>query len=377
MTHSPSYHIVFAGGGTGGHLFPGLAVAEQLEKGLDNLRVTFTGTGKALERREVAAAGWNYLAMPCRPAPQRVLQCAPFFFRNLQGYITAGRFLRKENVTAVVGLGGYASVPTALAAVHRKIPLVLLEQNVTPGRATRWLAEKADRICTSFAATEQYLPPGCRIRLTGNPLRAGFENTLGKDTRNPRPVLLVLGGSGGARTLNEQVPPALAELRGHLAGWRIVHQTGRTDDGSTRARYARFGLPAATVPFLDDLPQVLAETELAISRAGGTALAEFAAAGVAAVLIPYPHARDQHQLRNAEFFAKAGAALLLPEQSPTTNFAGALAESIQPLLDDALIRNRMVQAMLRLARPEAAAMVAEQIQAAVHRSLKPQIRRAA
>ena len=169
-----SIHIVFSGGGTGGHLFPGLAVAERLSEEIANLRITFAGSGKAFERKHVAAAGFDYLALPCRPLPGKPGEAVSFVVENLAGYFAARRFLKDERVDAVVGLGGYASVPMGRAAARSSTPLMLLEQNVIPGRATRWLSKKADLICTSFAETEDHLSSRCTVRFTGNPVRRDF-----------------------------------------------------------------------------------------------------------------------------------------------------------------------------------------------------------
>lgn len=143
-------HLVLAGGGTAGHLFPGLAVAEALAAGAPGLRITFAGGGKDLERRLMAAAGFDYYPLPCRPLPRGAREAISFVVENLAGYLAAKRFLKEEQVGAVVGLGGYASVPMGRAAVRRRIPLILLEQNVLPGRATRWLAPAATLLCAAF-----------------------------------------------------------------------------------------------------------------------------------------------------------------------------------------------------------------------------------
>ena len=147
-----TFHIVFAGGGTGGHLFPGLAVAEKLSANRPGVRITFAGTGKPLERRHVAAAGFDYVSLPSRPLPRRASEAISFVVENVAGYFAAGRLLDEENVAGVVGLGGYASVPMGRAAARRRLPLVLLEQNVVPGKANRWLSRFASLVCTSFAA---------------------------------------------------------------------------------------------------------------------------------------------------------------------------------------------------------------------------------
>jgi UDP-N-acetylglucosamine--N-acetylmuramyl-(pentapeptide) pyrophosphoryl-undecaprenol N-acetylglucosamine transferase len=213
MNLKRAIHIVFAGGGTLGHLFPGLAVAEELAAQVHGLQITFAGSGKEGERRHVAAAGFEYCALPCRPLPRRARDTVSFVVENLAGYFAAGRFLDDADVAAVVGLGGYASVAMGRAASRRHVPLILLEQNVLPGRANRWLARSASLACVTFAQSEPQLGGRCRVRVTGNPLRTGKASCFAYDRFPPRSMpqrrLLVLGGSSGARSLNETVPRAL------------------------------------------------------------------------------------------------------------------------------------------------------------------------
>ena len=215
------------------------------------MRITFVGSGKDFERRQVTAAGWEYYALPCRPLPRGPREAVSFLMENFAGYLAAKRFTRDEEVTLVVGLGGYASVPMGRAAVKCRVPLVLLEQNVLPGRATRWLAPAASLICTSFPQTGLQLRHRSTVRLTGNPIRrigtaakdgrlsstsSLYTNSFGVSSQTPSPSaplpegegsnswlsssgsgeirqLLVLGGSGGARSLNENVPRTLQSRR--------------------------------------------------------------------------------------------------------------------------------------------------------------------
>ncbi len=367
-------HVVFAGGGTGGHLFPGLAVAERLAADVPRVRITFAGTGRDFERRQVAVAGFDYLPLPCRPCPKRPLAMIPFLWDHVSGCRMATRFLREQGVQVVVGLGGYASVPMARAATARRLPLVLLEQNVIPGRATRWLARSATLICTAFHQAHRHLSARCHVRLTGNPIRAGFlaeqpngdgATSLQKshdphDSVSPR-QLLILGGSGGAQSLNENVPQAFRRLHSLLTGWRIVHQSGQAHFDSTRQHYARLNLPAKVVPFLEDMPAVLRETDLAICRAGGTTLAELSASGVPAVLLPYPYAAEDHQRKNADLFAASGACLVLDEREVPGHVVLHLAETLRPLLADLGQLQAMSTAMRRLAHPDAAWDVAAMV----------------
>lgn len=398
MKNSP-IHIVFSGGGTGGHLFPGLAVAEQLSAVIPRARITFCGGEKPFERREVSNSGFDHVALPSRPFPQGARDAVSFVVENLAGYLSAKRFLRDENVAVVVGLGGYASVPMGRAAIRHDVPLVLLEQNAVPGRATRWLARGATLVCTAFEEAEAGLRCRCPVRVTGNPIRFGFDrdsqiafSTIAAqskrkgeslagvfasyDTKSPGLLvsrspsldrspsssqLLVLGGSGGARSLNENVPKALYKIRRQLAGWRIVHQSGEADVEATESLYRKFDLPATVVSFVDDMPKMLRSTDLAICRAGGTTLAELSAAGVPAVLLPYPHATDDHQLANARHFSADGGCVTIDEREISDRLDDRLADVLCFLLANDKLRERMSEAMRSLARPTAARDVAELI----------------
>ena len=342
-------HIVFAGGGTAGHLFPGLAVATRLAGRVPALRVTFAGSGKEFERRHVRAAGFDYRTLPCRPYPKGLRQVPSFCTRNLQGYLAARRFLRQRSVAAVVGLGGYASVPMAKAASRAGVPLVLLEQNAIAGRATRWLARSATLICTAMAEARAELRCTCPVYVTGNPLRSGkvlsarpIERPARREKR-----LLVLGGSNGARALNENVPPALAAIRSKLSGWQIVHQSGDANLEATRQAYDQLDMQVSVVPFVDDLARLLVGADLVICRAGGTTLAELAAAGVPAILVPYPYAADDHQRRNAEAFAAAGGAIVLEQGGLDVRLRLQLARLIADLIGAPARRLEMAASMRR------------------------------
>lgn len=386
-------HIVFAGGGTGGHLFPGLAVAEQLTAMIPRVRITFCGSGKSFERQTATKAGYEYFALPSRPLPQAASEAVSFVVENFAGYLAARRFLREENVSAVIGLGGYTSVPMARAAANRDIPLVLLEQNAIAGRATRWLARRASLVCTTFPESAVGLRCSCPVRVTGNPIRFGFDrdtkvtlSTISAGTQEtgemktekatifgdqwslkcptlklPRSQLLVLGGSGGARSLNENVPRALYKVRRQLADWYIVHQSGQADVESTKTLYRKFDLPATVVPFIEDMPAMLSTTDLAVCRAGGTTLAELAAAGVPSVLLPYPHAADDHQLANARAFSATGGCVTIDEREISDRLDDRLADMLCFLLANDALRRRMSAAMVKSARPTAAQDVAELI----------------
>ena len=387
MTPTCSPHVVFSGGGTGGHLFPGLAVARRLCQIWPNVHITFAGSGKPFEKEHVEAARFDYLALPCRALPRRPWGVIPFLAENLTGYRMAGDFLNRHQVGIVVGTGGYASAGMARAAVRRGIPLVLLEQNVVPGRATRWLARSAAAVCTAFEETSPHLSPRCPVRVTGNPVRHQFQalttqepegdtgdayskrkrgtqptaslalrvgvRSAGTDSPHSSRSLLILGGSNGARSLNRHVPPALKTIRSKLAGWRIVHQSGPAELAATRRLYQRLQVPATVLSYITQIAQTINQSDLAVSRAGGTALAELATAGVPAILLPYPFAADDHQRKNADVFSAAGACLTLDERDLAGRIEDHLSSTISRLVTDEQQRNRMSNRMSRLARPDA------------------------
>ena len=372
-------HVLFAGGGTAGHLFPGLAVAEHLQGRLPQADVTFAGGGTARERHAVRTAGFHYTVIPAQPSPHTPLQALRFVTDNVAGYCAARWMLREQRVSLVVGLGGYTSAAIVRAAVARGIPVILLEQNAVPGRTTRWLSRAATLVCAAYEDVRPHLHVQAPVIVTGNPARTAFEK-LYRRTQQRTPVggenpalslvtdqpyrqrrLVVLGGAAGARSLNESVPAALKKLGDRLAGWQIIHQTGEGQLQETEARYAKLGVEALAVTYIDEIASVLFASDLAISRAGGMTLAELSLAGTPSVLVPYPQATDDHQIANAKVFTAASACRMIDERSQTGALDAALARELEPLLSNEHMRAEMTRNIRRLARPDAAADVAAAI----------------
>jgi UDP-N-acetylglucosamine--N-acetylmuramyl-(pentapeptide) pyrophosphoryl-undecaprenol N-acetylglucosamine transferase len=352
--------VFFAGGGTGGHLFPGLAVADRLrERGV---RAVFIGSERVLERGLIARHGYEQRALPAESLTAARRRPLRFMLGNWRAYRLARQWVRSESPAVVVGLGGFASVPIALAASRTGVPLVLLEQNAVPGKATHWLSRRAAAVCLSLEASASHFPRGAKLVVTGNPVRAeiaalGRECCPEKDSR----VLLVLGGSQGAATLNDAVLEFVRQSGEALRGWRIVHQTGQAQLEAVRARYAELGNDAEVAAFFDDMAARYRAASLVISRAGGTTLAELACAGLPAVLVPYPFATADHQRANAEAYVAAGAARLVTQADAATT-AQALATSAGPLLQDESERDAMRSGMRSLARPNAIERVVAEIE---------------
>jgi len=315
--------VVFAGGGTGGHLSPAIAVADLLAARLSDSAILFLGSDRPIEREVLARAGHSHAAVPM---PSR----ADFWRRPLssalqgrRAVLEAGRWLDRQQAEVVVGCGGMASVPTVWAAHRRRIPIVLLEQNLLPGRANRWLARWATCVCLSFAESGRWLPKRSRCVLTGNPVRRAIIALRDEMAAAPAPqsataapVLLALGGSLGASGLNAALLDALAADRHLWRGWRIVHQTGAAEHDAVAARHRELGTAAETAPFFHDLPQRMAAADLVVTRAGASTLAELACLGRPTIVVPWDRSADDHQTHNARWLANRGAVLWASEQTP-------------------------------------------------------------
>lgn len=373
LTRHPTF--LFAGGGTGGHLFPGIAVAEELLQRLPAARVLFVGTEREIEKTVLQSAGFDHTALSSPPST--LLRRNPWRFtvQYLQACRKAAALIEQRTPAAVIGLGGFASVPVVNAARKQRIPVVLLEQNAVAGRATQRLARHADVICHSFETAGRKGKYRDRAVVTGNPVRSCIAALFHQPQKtpfqaadaNPQPrrqneqqTLLVLGGSQGSVAVNKAMQLAAEQLREELSAWRIVHQCGPHNADEIAACYQRLGISHEIQPFFADLPARYAHADAAVARAGATTLAELACAGLPAVLIPYPNSVKNHQVRNAEIFARSGAATIVPQTSPQTT-SQQLAAALTPLLTDPDERSRRTTAMQTHARPEAAERVAVQI----------------
>jgi UDP-N-acetylglucosamine--N-acetylmuramyl-(pentapeptide) pyrophosphoryl-undecaprenol N-acetylglucosamine transferase len=333
--------------------------------------------------------------IPAHAMPRNPLQAVRFVTDNVAGYCAARWMLREQRVSLVVGLGGSTSVAVVRAAVARGIPVVLLEQNAVPGRTTRWLSRAAAMVCAAFEEVRPHLHVQAPVTVTGNPSRAAFEDLYCKvygrsaaaeraasspteraggfippvsashlklhaDPRRQR-RLVILGGSGGARSLNEAIPSALAKLGDNMNGWQVVHQTGEGQLQETEARYARHGLKVLAVTHIDEIASVLFASDLVVCRSGGSMLAELALAGVPGVLVPYPQAADNHQTANAKVFTAASACRMIDESQQVGVLDAALARELQPLITDHHLREEMGRNIQHLARPQAASQIAAAI----------------
>jgi UDP-N-acetylglucosamine--N-acetylmuramyl-(pentapeptide) pyrophosphoryl-undecaprenol N-acetylglucosamine transferase len=342
--------VMILAGGTGGHVYPALAVARELLA--DGHEVVWMGTKTGLEARVVPAVGipleWLTVSGLRGKGWRSKLAAPVMLLRALRQSLA---ILRRVRPRVVLGMGGFVSGPGGLMARLLGIPLVLHEQNRIPGTTNRLLARWAKVVCEAFPGS---FPAAVGARRAGNPLRreiAGLEREPDRAPNDP-PNLLVVGGSLGAKALNEAVPAALAAIGRPV---HVRHQTGEAMRAETEARYVEAGIEARVESFVDNMAEAYAWADLAVCRAGAMTVSELSAAGLPAILIPFPYAIDDHQTQNARYLADAGAAVLLPQTELTPE---RLATEIAALLGEPQRLKAMSAKAAVLAKPDAARTVA-------------------
>ncbi len=341
---------ILAGGGTGGHVIPALAIANQLKKSYA-AEVLFIGTARGIENRLVPAAGFPLQLVRVGALKNVSLVTRVKTAFDLPRAIwDAGRMLNEFAPDVVIGVGGYASGPAMLAALVKHIPTLAFEPNVVPGFANRMVARFVSGAAVHFEETAKYFR---HAEVTGVPVRQAFFEIPAK--RGGTPTLLVFGGSQGAHAINEAMIRCLSVLRREAPGIHVIHQTGERDYNDALAAYQSFGEPAEMFKFIEDMPAAFARADLVVCRSGASTVAEIAAAGKPAVFVPFPRAADDHQTVNALALERIGAAVLVEESKLDGVW---LAETIATLLGDPGRLERMGAAARELAHPNAARDIA-------------------
>jgi UDP-N-acetylglucosamine--N-acetylmuramyl-(pentapeptide) pyrophosphoryl-undecaprenol N-acetylglucosamine transferase len=364
QNEASSRSVAIACGGTGGHLFPGLAVATQLVQ--QNCAVTLLISPKEVDQQAVkAASGTEVVTLPAVALNRGGL--ISFMCGFSQSYCAMRKLFKVRPPQAVLAMGGFTSAPPVLAGKRCGAATFLHESNTIPGRANRWLSRVVDQAFVGFPETASRLH-NRNVAVTGTPVRPQFRQrdpaacraALGLGPQ--RPVLLVMGGSQGASGVNELVPRSLPLLAQRAPDLQYFHLTGPNDFEKVSQTYARLELKSVVHPFFAEMELVLGAATVAISRAGASSLAELAAIRVPAILIPFPPATDNHQFHNARAFETTGAARLLEQKNATPELLGQL---ILELVENAAVRERMREALGQWHRPRAAAEIAELILKAV------------
>ena len=355
--------VIFAGGGTGGHLFPGIAVYEELRRREPELETLFVGTARGIETRVIPELGERLECLEVAPLKGRT---PGQLIKNLgalpQAGLASARIIRRFRPSLVLGVGGYAAGPMVAAAAALGVPTALLEQNAHVGLTNRLLSRLVRRAYLTFEETAE-LFPASSVRVVGNPVRQSLVaegrmasvDPAGFEMRARR--VLVIGGSQGARALNEIVPEALAAALGGR-GVEVLHQAGHTMCDVVREHYSRLGVRATVVPFIDDMAKAYASAAIVIGRAGATSIAELCAVGRPSILVPFPQAADDHQWHNARALQAQGAAVAIRESDLTP---AALSALVSDLLASEQKRLAMAEAARRMGRPDAAAAIVDDL----------------
>jgi UDP-N-acetylglucosamine--N-acetylmuramyl-(pentapeptide) pyrophosphoryl-undecaprenol N-acetylglucosamine transferase len=351
------FNIVFAVGGTGGHLFPAIAIAQEFMARNSKNHIIFLGTGKSIEVSVLSEYGFVSRKISAEGIKGRG------FFRQVRailimvrGVFQSVRILKSEKPDLIVGMGSYSAAPVVLAAWLNKIPVILCEQNVLPGIANRYLSRIADRVCLSFKDTLGNLPEKKR-RFTGNPVRIEIlqASRKKKDMKVPFSILII-GGSQGAHGINMAVIEALKILK-ESENFFFIHQTGEIDESNVRKAYMENEISAEVKAFFKNMARIYQRADLVVCRAGATTVAEVSALGKPAIFIPYPHAADDHQVINARYLCDAGASEMIAEKDLTGQL---LAEKILNLAKNQRQLEKMAKISASLGCPDAAMNIVDE-----------------
>ncbi len=354
---------ILAGGGTGGHVIPALAIAQELTKQF-GAEILFIGTARGIENRLVPAAGFPLQLVEVGALKNVSLtRRVKTLFDLPRAIMTASKMIRDFVPDVVIGVGGYASGPAMLAANIRGVPTLAFEPNVVPGFANRVVARWASAAAVHFEETCKYFR-NCHV--TGVPVRRAFFDIVPRRI-NGTPTLLVFGGSQGAHAINQALVESLPGLLGRIPDLEIIHQTGERDFAEVNDAYVRAGVHGEVAKFIDDMPGKFSRADLVVCRSGASTVAEITAAGKPAVFVPFPRAADDHQNVNARALERAGAAIVVEENKLE---AAYLVDTITALLVDQARLERMSQAARSLSHPQAV----EDIARLVHQLVEDRVR---
>ncbi|MGC8908196.1 MAG: undecaprenyldiphospho-muramoylpentapeptide beta-N-acetylglucosaminyltransferase [Desulfomonilaceae bacterium] len=350
--------LIIAGGGTGGHLFPAMAIANALQGIEPRAEVLFVGTRHGIEARILPERGLPVRFISTRGIRKTGLMNRLFAVGELPLAVTQSmRLIRAFQPDVVLGVGGYASGPVVAAAVLLRLPTAIQEQNSVMGTTNRLLARFVDRIFVSWEGTEPRTAPEKTI-LTGNPIRQDLFDSPPYPDNKDRFKLLVFGGSRGASSINRAFADHIELLKPFAGKMGVVHQTGKEERAAVEAAYRAAGVACLVTEFIDDIGSFYRWADLVVCRSGASSLAELTAFGKPAVVTPYPYAIGDHQMKNARHFEAAGAVRIIPDSELAS---GALVKAVAELMSNEIARAAMARRSRQMGRPEAATRIAEHI----------------
>jgi UDP-N-acetylglucosamine--N-acetylmuramyl-(pentapeptide) pyrophosphoryl-undecaprenol N-acetylglucosamine transferase len=358
--------IFLAGGGTGGHLYPGISVAQSLREILPEAKLLFLCTEREIDTTILTPTGFEFLPQPIVPPVKTVGGLLKFWSAWRATKDMLRKLFRERRPAAVLGLGGYAAGVAVKMASNRKIPAAILNPDVIPGKANQYLLKYVQAVCCQFEQTSRYIPSNRKdkIKITGCPIRADMRSLPPRADAAKRlgldpllQTLVITGASQGAATVNDAAIATLTDIK--LQGWQILHLSGKDHAAAVRQRYHEADLAAAVVDFTPAMADVWAVADLAISRAGASSCAELTACGIPSILMPYPFHKDMHQRANAKVLVDSGAALLVTDKKDAAKNKEKLRPAIESLIYDVPKRQSMSIAAKSLGKADAADQVAQ------------------
>jgi UDP-N-acetylglucosamine--N-acetylmuramyl-(pentapeptide) pyrophosphoryl-undecaprenol N-acetylglucosamine transferase len=361
-------NFFFAGGGTGGHIYPALAIAEQIIKLQPAAKITFFCSDRPIDSQILAKTGFKYISLPAVGFSPNPLSLAKFLLTTRKSRLLAQKELAASMPAVLIGVGGFVSTGPILAARKLGIPVKMLNTDSIPGKANKFLARYADEIYVQFELSRQYFGKAAgRVVVTGCPLRADFANPdknkaikeLGIDST--KKILLITGASSGARSINNAICAFLDKLAAFSDSWQIVHLTGHSDFEAVKASYSDSKIAHKIVDYYDGMADLLAAANLVIGRAGAVSVAEYAAAAVPSICMPYPYHKDNHQWINAEQLEKVGCSIIVDDKIDAQANAQSLWPHLENLLKDSRLLAEMRQKSAQFGISTAATEIAKKV----------------
>lgn len=361
-------NIFFAGGGTGGHIYPALAIAQQIKNVQPDANITFFCSDRAIDAQILTKTGFNYIPLPAIGFSANPIQMLKFLIATHKSYYLAKKVLAENMPAVVVGVGGFVSTGPILAAHKLGISVKMVNTDSVPGKANKMLARYADEIYVQFELSRKYFGRAAgRVVVTGCPLRADFATPdkykavkdLGLD--GTKKILLITGASTGARSINNALSALLDKLSAFANSWQIVHLTGRSDFETVKESYKNCTMTHKVIEYYDDMANLLTAADLVIGRAGAVSVAEYAAAGVPSICMPYPYHKDNHQRKNAEQLEKAGCAVIVDDQIDAQKNAALLLPHLEKLMTSSELLTAMRQKAHTFGTSNAAEEIAKRI----------------
>jgi UDP-N-acetylglucosamine--N-acetylmuramyl-(pentapeptide) pyrophosphoryl-undecaprenol N-acetylglucosamine transferase len=361
-------NFIFAGGGTGGHIYPAIAVAEQIVKLEPTAKIHFFVSTRSIDEQILSKTCFEHTKLGAKGFSARPDKLIGFCTSFLQSYrIAKGAIIELEN-PIVIGVGGFVAAPVCLAAHKLKVPLVLLNVDIVPGRTNRIIGRWADEIFVQFEDTRQHFAKRkASVNVVGCPLRSGFGNPEPERIKSElrldknKKTLLITGASSGSENINRAVCSLLEKLGVFADDWQIVHLTGRGNYDKVSQMYTEAKIGHKVLSYFDDMPSLLASADLLIGRSGAVSVAEYAAASVPSICMPYPYHKDRHQYLNAGKLVEAGAAIIVDDLPDEKERQGWLWEELEELMKDEKKLEEMSQACKSIARLDASLKIAERL----------------